>query len=64
MLNCHYTRGSVGATTAHGPSGIQPTLDLNRDYPFGAGQNPNWAQTPGDGCSWWSKACTPQESAK
>jgi hypothetical protein len=64
MLNCQYSRGSVGATPEHGPSGIQPTLDLNRDHLIGAGQNPNWLQTPGDGCFWLSKSFSRQKVAK
>jgi hypothetical protein len=64
MLNCQYTRGSVGTTPEPGSSGIQPTLNLNRDHLMGAGQNPNWMQTPVDGCSRLSKSCARQEDAK
>jgi hypothetical protein len=64
MLNCHHTRGSVGPTPEHGPSRIQPTLNLNRDHLIGAGQNPNWMQTPVEGCLRLSKSCAWQEDAK
>jgi hypothetical protein len=64
MLNYQNTRGFVGTAPEPGPSGIQPTLDLNRDCLIGAGQNPNRVQTPGDGWSWSSKSCSHQEVAK
>jgi hypothetical protein len=64
MLNGQHARGSVSVMPGHGPSGIQPTLELNRDYLMGAGQNPNQAQAPGDGCSWLSESCSQQEAAK
>jgi hypothetical protein len=64
MLNCQNTRSSVVAMPEHRPSGIQLALDLNRDYLISAGQNPNRVQTPGDGRSWLSKACSHQEVAK
>jgi hypothetical protein len=65
MLNCQYTRGSIGATPERWPSATQPTRDinLNRDV-IEAGQNPNWAQTSGDGCSRLSKSCSQQKAAK
>jgi hypothetical protein len=61
MLNCQNIRGSVVATPEHGPSGTQPTPDLNAIISSVAGQNPNWAQTPVGGCSWLSKSCSQQE---
>jgi hypothetical protein len=64
LLNYHHTRGSVGTTPEHGPSGIQPTLNLNHDHLIGAGQSPNWMQTPDDGCSWLSKSCARQGDPK
>jgi hypothetical protein len=64
MLNCQNPRSSVGAMLEHWPSGIQLTLDLNRDHLIGAGKNPNWVQIPADGCSWLSKSCSQQEVAK
>jgi hypothetical protein len=64
LLNYHHTRGSAGTTPVHGPSGIQPTLNLNCDHLIGAGQNPSWMQTPVDGCSRLSKSCAQQEDAK
>jgi hypothetical protein len=64
LLNCHRNRGSAGTTPVHGPSGIQPTLNLNRDHLMGAGQSLNWMQTPVDGCSRSGKSCAWQEDAK
>ena len=64
MLNGHYIRGSAGTMAELGPSRIQPTLDLNRDFLIGAGQNLNWWQTPSDGCYWSSESCSPQKAAK
>jgi hypothetical protein len=57
MLNRHNPRGSIGATPAHGPLGIQPTLDLNCGHPIVAGQ------TLGAGCLWWSKSCARKKAA-
>jgi hypothetical protein len=64
MLNCQNIRGSVSSVPEPGLSGIQPTLELNRDFQIGAGQNPNWLQTPGNGCSWLSKSDSQPEAAK
>jgi hypothetical protein len=61
MLNI---RGSVVATPEHGPSRIQPALDLNRDFLIGAGQKPDRLQTPGDGRSWSSKSCSHPKAAQ
>jgi hypothetical protein len=64
MLNHQTTRRSVSATPERWLSGIQPTLDLNRDHLIGTGQNPNRVQIPGNGCSRLSNSCSPQELAK
>jgi hypothetical protein len=47
MLNRHYSRRSVGATPEHGPSGIQLTLDFNRDYLIGGWTKPELGANPG-----------------
>jgi len=47
MLNYQNARGSVGATPEQGPSGIQLTLDLNRDYLIGGWTQPELGANPG-----------------
>ena len=47
MLNYQNARSPVGAAQEYGPSGIQLTLDLNRDYLIGGWRKPELGANPG-----------------
>ena len=47
MLNYQNARSPVGAAQEYGPSGIQLTLDLNRDYLIGGWTKPELGANPG-----------------